>query len=224
MKRVFLALFLLARPASDVFAQPPPGEPVPSEARPTTRFDLFGGLTLVRMRPGTDTERTGLAGWQASATFYPFPGQGFRSRFGVAAEFVRARRTPALDEVQVPGTEVRITENTFLSGVAIRMIRGERVSSNMRVLVGVASVSTAIPRPLDQTGIGPGLTPRNIGVFEDETTFAMAFGGAWEIRVAPRVAVRVHPTALITRLGGETQLSPRLTTGMVFRWQRDKER
>jgi hypothetical protein len=182
------------------------------------RIDIFGGLTLLRLVPGTDLDRTGLAGWQAALTMYPFKGDRSVSRLGFAAEVVGAQRTPTLDDTQVPGTKVELTENTFLFGPTLRLIRRERFSSNLRMLLGVARLRTSFPADLTQAGIASGATPGSIGVFNDENVFAASVGSAWEIRVSRLVAVRVNPSLLITRFHGGTQLTQRFSTGLVFRW------
>jgi hypothetical protein len=215
-------ILVLTQSAVELSAQ---STSAPTSATPSPRqLDLFGGGTLLRMEPGADLDRTGLAGWQASVTFFPAMGDGFASRFGVAGEFVQARRTPSLDDAQVPGTFVRLTERTFLAGPAIRLIRRQRLTSNLRVLFGVASLSTKFPDDRDQDGIAPGQEPASIGVFGDETVAAVGIGTAWEIRMAPGLALRVNPSALITRFAGQTQVGPRLTTGIVIRWQTAKGR
>jgi hypothetical protein len=177
------------------------------------------------VRPGTDLDRAGLAGAQAAFTIHPFSGDGFRSRLGFAAEYLAARRTPELDDVrlpgtdvQLPGTKVRFTEQAFLAGPTVRMIRRERFSSQLRVLVGVARLETSFPSDLTQAGIAPGDTPSSIGVFGNDTALAASIGSAWEIRVSRVMAVRVNPSLLITRFHDDTQFGQRLSTGLVFRW------
>ena len=210
--------------AAESWAQSAPASPPVSAAPPLARLDLFGGLTLLRTPPGPDLDRTGLAGWQASLTFYPATGEGFRSRLGLAAEVGGAHRTPPLDDAQVAGTYMRLTQHTILGGPVLRMVRRERVSTNVRVLVGIANLRTAFPSDRTQAGIGPGQTPGSIGVFEDATAFALSFGTAWEIRLAPRVALRVNPSLLLTQFGSDTQRTLRLSTGLVFRWQHGQGR
>jgi hypothetical protein len=215
-------LFLLALSASDILAQETPART--SSIASATRLDVFGGVTLLRMEPGPDLDRTGLAGWQASVSLFPFRGDGFASRFGVAAELAQARRTPSLPDVLVPDTDVRLTQNTFVIGPAIRVVRRERLTTNFRVLVGVARVTATFPDDRIQDGILPGQSPASIGVFAEETTAAVAIGSAWDIRLASRMALRVNPSVLITRFGGQTQTTQRIATGIVFRWPAGKGR
>jgi hypothetical protein len=223
MKRILVSvLAMLAMPmmmadraAAQSVSNAPPAPP---------HLDVFGGLMLLRLTPGSDLDRAGVPGWQAALTVYPFGGDRWVSRLGFAAEVVGAQRTPALDDAQVPGAKVQLTENTFLFGPTLRLVRRERFSSNLRVLVGVARLRTGFPSDLAQDGIAPGETPGGIGVFEDDNAFAASVGSAWEIRVSRVVAVRLSPSMLITRFHGETQLAQRFSTGLVFRWYRHDER
>jgi len=219
--RCGLLILVLTLSAPELSAQSPAAAPSTASL---PRFDLFGGVTLLRMKPGPDLARTGLAGWQAAVTLFPVAGDGLVSRLGVAAEIVQARRTPSLDDVQVPGTSVQFIEHTFLVGPAFRIIRRERLTSNFRALFGVASLSTKFPGDHAQAGIARGEEPATIGVFANETVAAAGIGTAWEIRMTSRVALRVNPSVLLTRFADEIQVGPRLTTGIVVRWQSAKGR
>ncbi len=63
-----------------------------------------------------------------------------------------------------------------------------------------------------------GLTASAGGVSATENAFAMTLGAGVDVRVAPRIAVRVIQTDyLLSRLAGNTQNNLRLSTGLVFR-------
>jgi hypothetical protein len=206
-----LVAIVVATPA---WAQSVPASP-PSVATPSSqvspRLDVSGGLTLARIEPGPDLDRQGLAGWHASIAVYPF------SRLGVAAEFAGARRTPSLEDTRVPDAQVRLNQRTFLVGPSVRIIRRNRLSTSFRALFGVAPVTAEFPSDVVQIGILPGQTPADLGLFEDDTVFAAAIGSHWDIALSRTLAVRLNPSLLITRLGEDTQLTQRFSTGLVFR-------
>src|SRR5215813_11645977 len=51
---------------------PQPAMPPAPSGRTAPRMDLGGALMLLRLTPGADLNRAGLAGWQAAVTVYPF--------------------------------------------------------------------------------------------------------------------------------------------------------
>jgi hypothetical protein len=171
------------------------------------------------MDPGADLDRTRLPGAQVALNISPFSTRdGLVSRLGFAVEVAGSRQTRTLDDALVPSTKVRLTETTLLAGPTFTTFRRGRVTSNFRALFGVARLRSTFPSDLDQAGIAPGQAPSSIGVFEDEDAFAASIGSAWDIRLNRAFAVRINSGMLLTRFGGETQLSQRVSTGIVFRW------
>jgi hypothetical protein len=205
----------LASTASTVSAQivPEPSTPVPSQpAAPAPDwplFDVSGGLSLVRMSPGPDLDRAGLVGWSGSFSF------NATRRLGIVAEIAGARRTPELEDTLVPDAPVSLRQTSFLVGPTFRMMSRGPLTARMRAMVGAARLTSEFPSDQTLSGIVPGQTPQDIGIFEDETAFAAAFGTAWDIRLARALALRVNPTFMLTRFNGETQFTQRLSTGLV---------
>lgn len=222
MKTVCHVLALLLIAAAPVVAQtstPSLPTPPPTPSPVTPFLDVYGGATISFMRPGADLDRTLLPGGQVAINVSPFNNRdGALSRLGFAVDFSASRHTPSLDDALVPSTKVRVTQATFLAGPTFTTFRRGRVTSNFRALFGVARMRSTFPSDMDQVGIAPGLPPSSIGVFEDEDAFAASIGSAWDIKVSRAVAVRINQGSLITRFGGKTQFSPRLSTGIVFRW------
>ena len=200
----WVAVLGLAGPAT---AQPTV-VPAPTVTPP---WDLSAGFTLVRMEPGPSLDRTALLGWNASFAAFPF------GRFGLAAEVAGGGRTPSVADALVAETKVRLRQNSFLAGPAVRIIRTRRLTTSFRALFGVARVTAELPSELVQDGMVPGQAPASIGLFEDETVFAAAFGSNWDVRLSDSWALRLNPSLLLTGLGDETQVSPRFSTGFVFR-------
>jgi hypothetical protein len=184
----------------------------------TPPWDLAAGFALVRMEPGPSLDRTALPGWNVAFATFPL------GRFGLAVEVARNGRTPAVGDALVPDTKVRLGQTSFLAGPAVRVIRARRLTTSFRALLGVARVTTELPSDLVQDGIVPGQSPESLGLFEDGTVFAAAFGSNWDLRVSDSWAVRLNPSLLFTGLGDETQFTPRVTAGLVFRPGGGRER
>ena len=161
------------------------------------------------MSPGPDLDRTGLVGWSGSFSFYPM------RRLGVVAEISGARRTPELEDTLVADAPVRLRQTSFLAGPNFRMMSRGRFTARARAMLGVARLTSEFPSDLAIGGITPGQTPQDIGIFEDETAFAAAFGTAWDIRLSRALALRLNPTFMLTRFNDETQFTQRFSTGLV---------
>jgi hypothetical protein len=182
-------------------------------------IEVYGGGAISFMRLGEDLDRIVQPGAQVSLNVSPF---GHRDtwlwRLGFAVEAGGVRYTPTLDDAIVPDTKVRLTQATLLAGPTFMTFRRGRVTSQFRPLFGVARMRSEFPSDIDQIGIAPGQLPSSIGVFEDEAAFAASLGSAWDIRITRAFAVRINQGSLITRFGGKTQFSQRVSTGIVFRW------
>lgn len=219
MKAVFPILALLCMAAAPAAAQIAPPEPPTKTAPQTPLVEVYGGGGISFMKPGSDLDRTIQPGAQVSLNVSPFANSdSWTSRLGFAVEVGGTRRTTSLDSALVPSTQVRLTEGTVLAGPTFVTMRRGRLTSQFRPLFGVARLRSTFPTDLDQAGIAPGQPPSSIGVFEDEDSFAASIGSAWDIRLTRAFAVRINQGALITRFGGKTQFSQRVSTGIVFRW------
>lgn len=215
MKTITCATVLLVAFVSAASAQivPEPSTPVPPPSTVAApdwpQFDISGGLSLVRMSPGPDLDRTGLVGWSGSFSFHP------TRRLGMVAEISGGRRTPELEDTLVADVPVRLRQTSFLAGPTFRMLSRGRFTARTRALLGVARLTSEFPADQAIGGITPGQTPQDIGIFEDETAFAAAFGTAWDIRLSRALALRLNPTFMITRFNDETQFTQRFSTGLV---------
>lgn len=210
--RAALILMMLTSAASaQVVSEPTTPVPSPSTvaAPDWPQFDIFGGLSLVRMSPGPDLDRAGLVGWSGSFAFHP------TRRLGMIAEISGARRTPELEDALVADAPVRLRQTSFMAGPTFRMLSRGRFTARARALFGVSRLTSEFPSDQVIGGITPGQTPQDIGIFEDETAFAAAFGTAWDIQLSRAVALRLNPTLMLTRFNDETQVTQRFSTGLV---------
>lgn len=223
MKAVFHALAILLIAAVPAVAQSipqtPSTAPTPNAAPQTPFLEVFGGGSISFMKPGEDLGRTWQPGAQVSVNVSPFAdSDGWTRRLGFSVEASGVRHTTSLDDALVPSAQVRFTQATVLAGPTFVTMRRGRLTSQFRPLFGVTRMRTTFPSDVDQPGIAPGQLPSSIGVFEDEDSIAASIGSAWDIRITRAVAVRINQGALITRFGGKTQITQRVTTGIVFRW------
>jgi hypothetical protein len=230
MKSLCLVLAMMglsaiaAAPAAAQVAPPAPAAAsAPAPQKPW--LEVYGGGAILFARPGSDLDRTLQPGAQVSLNVSPFvEREGWMSRLGFAVEVGGTRRTSTLDDALVPSAKVQLTETTLLAGPTFATLRRGRVTAQFRGLLGVARLRSTFPSDaesesdLNQAGIAPGQVPSSIGVFEDESAFAASIGSAWDIRVTRALAVRINQGSLITRFGSKTQFSPRVSTGIVFRW------
>jgi hypothetical protein len=124
----------------------------------------------------------------------------------------------------IPGD---IRQHTFLLGPEMRLLKRNRLSVNLRVLMGVAHTNTLvltyrepIQRPPDL--FGNPLPPITERTFPSASTFAASFGGSVDYRITDRLSYRiVQPELLLTRsgsidTGNWNQYNFRLSTGVVF--------
>lgn len=222
MKAVFpilAILFIAAAPAAAQVASPVPSTDHAPQAPQTPFLEVFGGGSISFMKPGEDLGRTWQPGAQVSVNISPFANSdSWTRRLGFTVEAGGVRHTTSLDDALVPSAQVRLTQATVLAGPTFVTMRRGRLTSQFRPLFGVARQRSTFPSDVDQPGIAPGLLPSSIGVFEDEDSLAASIGSAWDIRITRAVAVRINQGSLITRFGGKTQMSMRVSTGIVFRW------
>jgi hypothetical protein len=214
-----LSLVITAAPAAAQVATPQPQTPQSPQSPKSPRIEVYGGGTFLFLRPGADLGRIFQPGGQVSLNVSPFvDSDSWLRRLGFSVEGGGTRSTSTLDDTSVPSTKVRLTERTFLAGPTFSTMHFGRVTSQFRALFGVARLTSTFPTDIDQADIAPGQLPSSIGVFQDETAFATSIGSAWDIRLTRALALRINQGTLITRFDSKTQFSPRISTGIVFRW------
>jgi hypothetical protein len=180
-------------------------------AQDTPRVELFGGYSYFRLNPADNLiDGFNLNGWNASVA------GNMNSWFGVVADFSGHYGTP-----QRFGVDLKINSHSFLFGPRFSYRKNDRFTPFAHVLLGANRISGRV-----------------LGVSDQQTGFAAAFGGGVDVRATERVAIRLFQADyVLTRLNGEelacfanpllppcplpkkeTQHNARLSFGVVLRF------
>lgn len=216
------ALFVLLFPLSVV-------------AQETTRVEVFGGYSYLQLteQPRILLKSASLNGWNASVKLNLTRRIGLLVDFG--GHYGKRGLTPyTINSLTTPGELIKVEaipgdmrQHTILLGPEVRLSKRDRLSVNVRALMGVAQTNTLvltlrdpIKRPPDL--FGNPLPPITERTFASASTFAASFGGSVDYRITDRLSYRiVQPELLLTRSGGINtgnwnQYNFRLSTGVVF--------
>ena len=210
--------------------------PLTVVAQETPKLEIFGGYSYLRLTRQTNAglESANLNGWNASVKWNLTP------RIGLVADFSgnygqRGRTPLSLSTTSGQITQIGfkpgdMRQHTFLFGPEFRLVRSNRLTLNVRTLVGVAQTNTLvlplnrpIERPPDIFGNPqPSITQFTVG---SRNAFAASFGASLDYRITDRLSYRiVQPEILLTRYGvaaGDeysTHADVRVSTGILFRF------
>ena len=194
------------KPGEKPEPKPPPATPTPTPQEARTRdknwdyyyenaWELFGGYQYQR---APDEPAKNLYGLNASLFYNVAPhvsiGGDFSFLFGSTTETVG---TTTFD--------TSLHRQTYLFGPQFNFYPDDKVKIFVHPLFGGVhdSIKTTF-----------GTTTTDFSA----SAFAMAFGGGMDVRVTPRVSVRVFQADYLpTHFGGEFQNNFRLSTGLVLR-------
>ena len=172
------------------------------------RFDIFGGAAYSHFNPGYSHQvrATNLEGWNASVTTW------FTHAYGI-----EATARGFYGNYIIPNNAYGITGNSsmsehlFLFGPSFRLLRTEKYTAGMHVLVGGAYGT------FDKGFAGTGIQPFAVGVYNNQLAFAAAVGGVADYALTPRFAVRVTGDYQPTRYGNTTQNEFVGAVGVVYK-------
>jgi len=186
MRRVLILALFIAACAPLSFAQ---------SSDEYNKVEFYGGYSHNRVDTGIDDadadadlrdifdERTGFNGFNTSITgnFHRYVG----AKFDLSGHYRN-------DSFAIPGTtataEVDQRIYNFLGGIQFKDNSKEtRLKPFAHVLAGGAHQSAT----LRATGLGPIIGTTGDSFTVDDTSFAMAFGGGLDLRVHPRVDIRL---------------------------------
>ena len=120
--------------------------------------------------------------------------------FGITGEFGWGTGTGDLDIFWLP-IEVNIDTMTFMGGARFRFANNSRVTPSLRAVGGGLNAKASYVGFPDT---------------ETETGFSMAFGGAIDIDITERAAIRVQPDFITFWLDGTNDSMFRISFGGVF--------
>jgi hypothetical protein len=195
-------IWSLASAGAQVTATAPIGE-LPQY---TDRWDLFGGVQYSHFNPsaGRNFPSNSLLGWNGTATinFRPFWGieAGARGLYGTM--------NPPTNEFGI--VNPKMSENLFLFGPNFRLRRRENYAVGVHLLIGAAYGSFDKDFP-------PGVSPNQIGVYNNKLAFGAAFGAFYDYHISPRLSARVIADWQPTRYGYTTQNEFAGAVGVVYK-------
>lgn len=172
------------------------------------RFDIYGGAAYSHFNPGYahHVQAINLLGWDGSVTGW------FRNAYGLeaTARGVYGQFTIPPNSYAVTGKS-NMSEHIFLFGPSFRMLRAEKYTAGMHVLIGGAYGS------FDKGYAGSGVQPFATGVYNNQLAFAAAVGGWADYHLTPKFAVRAVADYQPTRYGGTMQNEFLGTVGIVYK-------
>jgi len=176
MRKVLIAsLFVLAMSLSG-FAQS------------SSKIDIFGGYSFVRVNPGNGATGVNNNGWESTATL------NLTNRFGIAADFNGSYKSEN-------GADNKMY--TFMFGPQINF-GTEKANPFVHALFGAAhdSVSANI------LGVSTSVS---------DNAMATALGGGLDLKVSDTISIRAGQfDYLMTRFGSQTQNNIRVSFGINF--------
>ncbi|HEY3454116.1 MAG TPA: hypothetical protein VGK64_05890 [Bryobacteraceae bacterium] len=202
--------------------------PSGAAAQGTPKVEIFGGYSYLDLtqQPRTRLQFAGLNGWNTSVKFNVMPRLGFLADFsGHYGE--RGRIPETIESLITPGQFQRVEaipggmrQHTFLFGPEVRLLQRNRLTVNVRALMGVAHTSPLVLQLREPIRTRSGSITQFS--FPSSSTFAASFGGSIDYRITDRLSYRiVQPELLLTRsgtafTGNWSQYNFRLSTGLVF--------
>jgi opacity protein-like surface antigen len=208
VKFVFRSLFaaLLAMPLFLANAQVTATAPVGEPPQYTNRWDFYGGLQYSHFNPSPARSfpANNLLGWNGTATAY------FRPVWGIEGSFRGLYGTIAVPVNQYGITNPKMSENLFLFGPTFRLLRRENYAAGVHTLIGAAygSFDKDLPH---------GVTPNQIGVYNNKLAFGMAWGGWLDYNLSHRLSVRLITDWQPTHYGYTTQNEFAGSVGVVYK-------
>jgi hypothetical protein len=164
-------------------------------------IEVFTGYTVGQIKPGNDSNRNTMTGWNSSLTYYP------RYRWGITTDFAGYYGTTSPTLVRAGNgsavglSPVSVRQHSFMVGPQVRFLRKPRFETSFRALFGVAR----------------GHIPAATYSVSNETTSAASVGNNFDITVNRKMAVRFSTGLYLTRFSGHSEKSLRFGIGPVFR-------
>lgn len=181
VRSVLVALFAapLFLSAVHANAQVTATAPVSELTSYTNRWDFYGGVQYSHFNPSAARSfpATNLFGWNGTATVY------FHPAWGIEGSIRGLYGTIDAPANQYGISSPKMSEYLWLFGPTFRIFRRERYAAGFHTLIGAAYGSFDKDFP-------PGVTPNQIGVYNNKLAFGGAVGAFGDYNLSPRLAVR----------------------------------
>jgi opacity protein-like surface antigen len=204
------------------------------------KAEVFGGYQYTRMGTGTLNNaintsllpETNAGAITAGGNGFNFAVTGFVNKyFGITADISRSAGDISVNLANDGSFKAtgRLTTTNFLFGPTVAMRTG-KINPYVHALFGISHAT--LPGKIVATGVA---TPLDSGTLVDGNSFAMAFGGGLDVKVAKHISVRLGQFDYLrtshsltndaaTNFFGlpsapsDTQNSLRYSTGIVFKF------
>jgi|SRR5579862_6271893 len=206
----FLSAALLAAPLFfsmvHAHAQVTATAPVGELPQYDSRWDIYGGAQYSHFNPSAarNFPANNLLGWNGTATV------NFRPVWGIEGSIRGLYGTIDAPTNQYGVTSPKMSEYLFLFGPTFRIYRRENYAAGFHTLIGAAYGSFDKDFP-------PGVSPNQIGVYNNKLAFGGAFGAFGDYNLSPRLAVRIIGDWQPTHYGFSWQNEFAGSVGIVYK-------
>lgn len=180
--------------------------PVTELPQYSNRWDIYGGVQYSHFNPSAakNFPATNLLGWNGTATIY------LRPLWGIEAGARGLYGTINVPPNQYGITNPRMSQNLFLFGPTFRILRRQNYAVGLHATIGAAYGSFDKDFP-------PGVSPNQVGVYNNKLAFGAALGGWYDYNLSPRLSVRVIADFQPTHYGYSTQREFAASGGIVYK-------
>ena len=158
------------------------------------RWEIYGGVAYSHFNAGPNLlQGSNLGGFDIQAAHW------FRQHWALAGDargyFGTSGVVPNIYGIRGPA----VSEQMYMGGPEYRALSNPHASLTLHAFVGAAhgSFDSALQ---DQNG-NP-VPPNALGLFNNQTSFGGAFGGAIDLNRSQNLAFRISPDATLTNFGG----------------------
>ncbi len=218
----FAALFALAAHPGTALAQAPQYHPPVVAANSTlsgvnydNRYEVYGGVAYTHFDAGSSLlQGANLGGMDFQGAYF------LNRRWSAVADVRGYYGTSGVvpNAYQIKGPAV--SQYMVMAGPQYRLASNEHASVSLHAVVGGAYGYFSEDLGKDENGNK--VEPPQVGLFNDQLTFASAIGGSIDLNRSPRLAFRISPEAVLTDYSangnGDFKEQFAISIGLVYRF------
>jgi Outer membrane protein beta-barrel domain len=195
-------------PSAGAHAQVTATAPVTAAPEYNNRWEIYGGAQYSHFNPspGPNIAANNLLGWNGTATVFLHTSWGLEA----GARGLYGTMTIPTNPYGVPANP-RMSENLFLFGPTLRIIRRENYAAGLHALVGAAYGSFDKDFP---SGVQPDL----VNIYNNKLAVGGAVGAWADYNLSSRLAVRVIADYQPTHYGFQSQSEFAGSVGIVYKF------
>ena len=158
--------------------------------------EIFLGFSVLNAQPDSLLDSFNMSGGHIEV-FVPFS-----RKFGAVLDISGHTGTVDAPTNIFGVSEIELTQFAILTGIRYEGFQWKSLQGAFRLLVGASTGSVK--------------TDLSDALWIESTNFAAAFGGSLTLALSDLISLRlIQPNLLLTTFGGESQISRRLSTGLV---------